>query len=49
MGTGTKYYCLGCLRELEEYQLDPETGRCWECLENIEKNPKLKGGVYEKV
>jgi hypothetical protein len=38
MGTGAKWYCVGCGRELEPYQLDPETGLCWHCESTRESN-----------
>ncbi len=33
MGTGTKYYCLCCHGEFDDYQIDPDTGWCWKCLD----------------
>ena len=37
MGTGAKYYCMGCLEEREDYELDPDTGWCFKCLDTIDR------------
>ena len=49
MGTGTKYYCMCCLDQKESYQLDPEMGWCFGCLDTLSKVEEQGKKEEEKV
>jgi len=35
MGTGTNFYCLCCMEEYDESEIDSETGWCYHCLDTL--------------